>query len=130
MREGIYECSIEKRIASLKKSNISNRNIIFIQDFSDECFTQGLGEHRVLKYISTLKNIALNIDVDFDEVDKREMKKYISKLERSNKSEWTKHDYKVTLKKFYRWLYEEEPETTKWINATKKRKTQKYPMIC
>lgn len=38
-------------------------------------------------------------------------------------SEWTKHDYKVTIKRFYKWLKgndETYPEEVKWIKTTLK----------
>jgi hypothetical protein len=41
---------------------------------------------------------------------------FISDLERSDKSEWIKHDYKISLNKFYKWQCgDERPELTKWI---------------
>ncbi|MDN5310701.1 MAG: integrase/recombinase XerD [Methanolobus sp.] len=99
-----------------------------ISFFADYCFTEGLSEHRVLKYISTLKSIALSLEVDFDKADEKAIRKYISSLERSNKSEWTKHDYKIALKKFYKWLSnEDKPVLTKWISTTIKKKNQKMP---
>ena len=54
---------------------------------------------------------------------------FISDLEKSDKSEWVKHDYKISLKKFYRWQRgeEENPELTKWIKTTLKKKDQKLP---
>ena len=52
----------------------------------------------------------------------------LESLERSSLSDWTKHDYKVTLKKFYKWLNGgEEPSTTKWIKTTLKRQDRKLP---
>ena len=44
------------------------------------------------------------------------------------KSQWLKHDYKVTLKKFYKWYCKEDnPELTKWIKITVKKKDQRLP---
>ncbi len=45
----------------------------------------------------------------------------VYRIERSDYSPWTKHDYKVALKRFYRWLKdggEEYPEEVKWIRTT------------
>jgi len=122
----IYKISTDRRIESLNV--LSDRNKELILEFVDNCFICGLGEHRVLKYISTLKCIAFAIEKDLDKVTMPELKRYVSTLERSDKSEWTKHDYKITIRKFYRWYYNEEnPELTKWIKTTVKRKRQKAP---
>lgn len=128
MGNGLYKININARIESLENSSISDANKELISFFADYCFTEGLSEHRVLKYISTLKSIALSLEVDFDKADEKAIRKYISSLERSNKSEWTKHDYKIALKKFYKWLFNEDnPVLTKWISTTIKKKNQKLP---
>ena len=46
--------------------------------------------------------IATQIKIDFDKVEKRDLFNFISELERSNKSDWLKYDYKVRIKKFYK----------------------------
>lgn len=124
--QSIYKINIDRRIDSL--NTLSERNKELILEFVDNCFISGLGEHRVLKYISTLNCIASAIEKDFDRVSLSELKRYIAGLERSDKSEWTKHDYKITIRKFYKWYYNEEnPELTKWIKTNVKRKQQKAP---
>ncbi|MDG6243594.1 MAG: site-specific integrase [Methanolobus sp.] len=106
--------------------NAANKEVI--SRFADHCFTEGVSEHRVLKYISKLKSIALSIEVDFDKADEKVIRRYIANLERSDKSEWTKHDYKVALKKLYKWLFDEDnPALTKWITTAIKKKNQKLP---
>jgi hypothetical protein len=52
----------------------------------DHCFTERLGQHRILKYISVLKIIALKIQLDFDKVKTRDLFVFIAELEQSNKS--------------------------------------------
>ncbi|RLG70969.1 MAG: hypothetical protein DRO11_05300 [Methanobacteriota archaeon] len=41
---------------------------------------------------------------DFDKATKEDIERLVKRLERSDYSAWTKHDYKVALKRFYRWL--------------------------
>jgi len=92
MSAGIYKSNNNTRIELLEKSSVCEANKKFISSFADHYFTEGLSEHLVLKYISTLKGIALSIEVDFDEADENVIRRYIANLERSDKSEWTKHD--------------------------------------
>ena len=128
MDVGIYNYSLQKRLESSKAASISDVNKKLILNFVDHCFTERLGQHRILKYISVLKIIALKIQLDFDKVEKRDLFVFIAELEQSNKSQWLKHDYKVTLKKFYKWYCKEDnPELTKWIKTTVKKKDQRLP---
>ncbi|MGA9187969.1 MAG: tyrosine-type recombinase/integrase [Methanosarcina sp.] len=128
MDVGIYNYSLQKRLKSLSDASISDTNKKLILDFIDHCFTERLGQHRILKYISVLKIIAIKLQLDLDKVEKRDLFIFISELERSDKSQWLKHDYKVALKKFYKWYCKEDiPELTRWIKTTVKKKDQKLP---
>jgi integrase/recombinase XerD len=128
MSKEFYNYDLNKRFVSLNNSNISEVNKKLILDFVENCFVEGLSQHRVLKYISSLKMIAIQINVDFDKIEKRDLFVFISELEKSDRSEWLKHDYKVTLKKFYKWFCKDDnPELTKWIKASISRKDQKLP---
>ncbi len=128
---GLYNnMNVQKRIESLKDAPISDVNKKLIFDFIDYCFSEGLSQHRILKYISILKCIAIQIQIDFDKIEKRDLYIFISDLERSDKSEWVKHDYKISLKKFYKWQCDDErPELTKWIKTTMKKRNQKLPFL-
>jgi integrase/recombinase XerD len=97
MDKDFYNLDLNKRLISLKNSNISKVNKKLILDFVENCFVEGLGQQRILKYISTLKMIATQINTDFDKVEKRDLFIFISKLEQSDKSDWLKHDYKVCI---------------------------------
>jgi integrase/recombinase XerD len=128
MDNSFYNYDLNKRLISLRCSNISEVNKQLILNFVENCFMEGLGQHRILKYISTLKMIAIQINVDFDKVEKGDLFLFISKLEQSDKSEWLKHDYKVCIKKFYKWYFKDDsPELTKWIKASISRKDRKLP---
>jgi integrase/recombinase XerD len=125
---GIYKLNVSTRLESLENLSISERNKEFILDFIDDCFSEGFGEHRILKYITTLKYISTSLSTDFDKVTERDIRRYVSILERLNKSQWTKHDYKVVLKKFYQWLNGgEEPSIVKWISTSLKDRNLKLP---
>ena len=104
-----------------------NRNAIL--DFSDHCFSEGLSPRRVLKYLYTLKTIALRFPKDFRKAMRIDIERLVRQIERSNYSEWTKHDYRVTLKKFFRWLRktEEYPPEVKWLRSTMRNNRTKLP---
>ncbi len=99
-----------------------------ILNFVNYCFSEGIGENRALKYLSTLKIVSKSINIDLDKATEADIRAYVGTIERSSLSEWTKHDYKVSLKKFYRWLNGgEEHPATKWIKTTLKRHDRKLP---
>ena len=60
------------------------------------------------KYLSTLKIISKNMNIDLDKGSEADIRDYVYSFERSFLSDWTKHNYKVSLKKFYRWLNGED----------------------
>jgi hypothetical protein len=69
---GIYNFSLQKRLESLNAAPISDTNKKLIFNFVDYCFIERLSQHRILKYISALKVIAIRIQIDFDKIKKRD----------------------------------------------------------
>ena len=65
----IYDIDVDKCMDNLNHSDISERNKTLITEFIDNCYIDRLGEHRIIKYISVLKNIAIAINVDFDKLE-------------------------------------------------------------
>jgi site-specific recombinase XerD len=128
MEVSIYKLDFKKRLNFLKNAGISKPNQKLIVSFINYCFSEGIGEQRGLKYLSTLKIIAKSLPTDFDKVTEEEIRAYVGSIERSALSDWTKHDYKVTLKKFYKWLNGgEEPSKVRWIKTTFQKQDRKLP---
>jgi hypothetical protein len=61
MTVDIYKLNISSRLESVEYFLTSDRNKELILNFVDYCFSEGLGEHRILKYITTLKYIAQSV---------------------------------------------------------------------
>jgi integrase len=59
---------------------------------------------------------------NFKECNKEDIIKLVEEIERRDYSEWTKYDYKVILRKFFKRLRQSEnyPEEVKWIKARRK----------
>ena len=122
---------LQNALKRLEKANISERNKEIIKEFVSSCIAEGIGKLRVTKYIFTLKSIALSLNKDFDKVTKEDLVKFVRDIElRDDYSDWTKNDYKVALKKFYKWLKgngEEYPPEVKWIKSGRRIKNGKLP---
>jgi site-specific recombinase XerD len=108
---------------------ISARNADLIRRFEYHGFSAGLSKARISKYVYTLRKIAEWLDKDFDAADRGDIERLVTQLERSDYSPWTKHDYKVAIKRFYKWLNgdEEYPSSVKWIKTTFKAKDELLP---
>ena len=76
-----------------------------------------------------MRLIAEGLNKDFDKVEKEDLVKYLAKLEKTNLAENTKKDYKVAIKRFYKWVNgdAEYPKLVTWIKANVKRSRQKLP---
>jgi len=108
---------------------LSERNIRLIRDFEKALFSKGLSAARVKKYLDHLRKIGEWLGKNLDEAEKEDIEELVYKIERSNYSPYTKHDYRVVLKRFYRWLRKSEdyPEEVKWIRTTLKMKDELLP---
>jgi site-specific recombinase XerD/ribosomal protein L40E len=109
---------------------LSERNRELILEFEKKLISKGLSTPRIEKYVETLTKIGEILGKDFDAATKRDIEDLVFKIERSDRSPWTKHTYKVILKRFYRWLKggdEEYPEEVRWIKTTFKARDELLP---
>ena len=105
--------SQEERIRTAKYSE-SNKELIF--KFERSLFLEGLTKVRVLKYLNQLNLIAENFDFEFKEATRDDIEFVVEMILKSNRSEATKYDYHITLKRFFRWINKgKDPECTEWL---------------
>ena len=98
-----YKQWLENRIEGLKQSKIvPERDKKLILKFHDICLSEGVGMCRIDKYIRILMWIRETLGKDFKKAGKDDIRKVVAEIEKSNYAEWTKHDYKVTIKKFWK----------------------------
>jgi len=115
-------------------SNISGRNKQLLKKFEMQCQIEGLSIPRKLKILSTLLLFATkHLKKNFDHAEKDDLKEAILKIDsRDDISVWTKHSYKVIIKKFYRWMvYGDDyrskpdyPEIISWLRTGVRKKDQ------
>ncbi|MCK4637012.1 MAG: tyrosine-type recombinase/integrase [Methanomicrobia archaeon] len=126
--------NVRERIATLE----NKENAQLIENFLKQLFAEGVSQPRVIKYANHLKVIAERINKNFLEVTKEDITIFLAELEQhkytskvkddkslKSYSEWTKKDYKVALKKFFRFLDKEE--LVKDIKTTMKNSRKKLP---
>ncbi len=122
-----YERKLELSLKHLANSSISERNKELVIKFHSDCLCQGIKPGRIQKYIYSLRRIAVWLNKDFDNCSIDDLKIVVSEIEKTSFKDWTKHDYKVCLKKFYRWLRNDKnPKEIEWIK-TPNSKNRKLP---
>jgi integrase/recombinase XerD len=126
-----YQHRVDAVIGSVEKSTqICPQNKSAIQRFYSDCLVEGLTLARISKLLHHLRRIAMILNKDFEEASKDDIVRVVKEIETNTSwSPATKHDYKVVLKKFYKWLRGtgEFPEEVKWIKATLKNGNHKLP---
>jgi len=109
-----------RRIESNKR--ILKTNKVTILKFYNRLLSENLSTARVVYYLNRLSMIATWISKDFDKASKSDIEQIMRRVNEMDYTEWTKKDYRVTLKKFYKWLrgYDERgqyPPEVSWINT-------------
>lgn len=88
------------------------------------------------KYRYALGKIDGLLQKDFTKVTRKDLEDLILHIDNSDYKDWTKHDYRVVVKKFWTWLHnrmnedldEWEPSPlVKWIKIKKPRSSKKLP---
>ncbi|RLI80892.1 hypothetical protein DRP04_07330 [Archaeoglobales archaeon] len=111
-----YRKRYEIAIRLLRSSSISQRNKELIEKFCNDCFAQGITAGRVQKYAFILRKVAEWLGKDFDSVTEDDLKRVVATINTSQFTEWTKYDYKRSIKKFFRWLGKEE--LVSWLRCS------------
>jgi len=123
-----YDKKLRTAISNLEKSEVSQANKDVIKKYADFLFMDNIGKARILKYVSTLKIIARKINKDFAQASAEDLKTFLIGIHNNaSYSIWTRFDYNVTIKKFYKWLEgdikaNEYPKKVSWIKTTVKKK--------
>ena len=129
-----YPQQYERTKRNLKHRKLSEKNIDLILLF-DKYLTldENLSIARRIRILGLLARIGeVFLKKDFDKVTKDDLKVVVFDIESNHLySAWTKHLYKIVIRKFYKWLaYGDEaarekkgqyPEIVSWINVQVKK---------
>ncbi len=124
-----YEKRLEGQLRVIDRADILPKNKETILKFHNYCFAEGLSIPRIVRLLQYLHKLALWLGKDFEEATKDDIVDLVQKIEREKLSVWTKQGYRVTLKKFYRWLKnsERDPEEVAWIKTSIKKTNDILP---
>ena len=113
-----------------KLKDFSKENRELVLEFINDCYAEGLGKKRIDEYFGHLRNIIKILGINLAKATREDIKRLTREIEQSEYMDWTKHDYKVTIKKFWKWLRQSEdmyPEEVRWIKTTMKYANNKLP---
>jgi len=125
-----FQSQYDWYIQRLNKIVISKHNMAILLKFNGACLLNGMSKARVVKYCRFFVFLNKIFDKDWDKATKEDMEQIVTTINTRDYSPATKHDYKILLKRFYKWLKgndEEYPPEVKWIKTGIKRNERKLP---
>jgi integrase/recombinase XerD len=123
----------------MNDASISKKNKETILTYLEELTGKGLSIGRVQKFCYYLTRIATILKKDFSKADKNDIVRILNEIERLKVragsrtgkplSDWAKHDYRLVIKMFYKWLRQKEIEEYNKTHSAKKRSfgIREYP---
>lgn len=124
-----YDHMYERTCRSIQESKLSKENKALILEFANDLALDNISKPRIMRYFYTLKPLAEEIP-DLNQATKEDVKKVISKIQQNPKyTPWTKHTYKILIRRFFKWLRKSEdyPEEVKWIKTNVSRSEMRLP---
>ena len=132
-----YEKRLQTALDHLDKIDITTQNKQDIKAFLDYLAAHGGGTARQCKYIYPLENLARWLQKDFMRATKADIERLVKQITGNPEyTEWTKQDYMVVIKKFYKWLYNKDiededdweiPKLVKFIKIHKPKDARTIP---
>lgn len=117
-------------MSTIKDGEFSGNNKQHILNFVDYVLSSSMSKSRILRYMDCLKKLDKSLKMDFKNTEEIDIRRVIAGLEQNpNYTEWTKHTYKVCIKRFFKYLNgdEEYPKKVKWIKCCMKKNMMTLP---
>ncbi len=104
-----YEEKLVTTQKRIRNSEITKRNKQLLFEFRDFLILQGIKAPRIEKHLDNLGRVLKWLGRDADRATKREIEAIVARITRSRTiSDWTKYDYKRSVRAFWIWLGMEE----------------------
>jgi integrase/recombinase XerD len=125
----VYEKRIAKTMQALDKNpHILEENKETIKEYLKHLILNGYSYSRIYKNALYLMEMAEQIKVPFKYAETRDIEDIVLWITQRPVAEDTKVDYKIVLKRFYRWIGNGEyPSCVKWLRTTKRKSDEKLP---
>ncbi len=126
-----HQANLEKSLARVERDGevcIENKKVIC--EFAKARLAKGSSRLRVVKCIYGMRFFSHWLKKPFAEATKDDLIALVGELETKPYAEYSKYDFKVILKMFYKWLKgndEEFPVEIKWLKPRLKNTAHKLP---
>ena len=130
MPTATYEEKIERAKERLEENeDILEEHKTAILDFDRHLELNDYSDARRYKYLVRLPKIAKELDVPFEEAEKKDMEDVVLWIKRRDDiADRTKSDYKILLKRFYKWVGDGEyPDCVDWLEIDHSKSNDKLP---
>lgn len=106
-------------VTRLWKAKMPEDDKKLVERFIRDVKARGVGMARLTKLVRTLSILGERLGKQFRDATLEDIKALVHHFETGDYSVWARHDAKVILKQFYRWLDGEDyPKVVKWICTT------------
>lgn len=132
---GIYgkTFALERLDRKLAEADVDPASKKQLQDFKRYLFLSGLGKFRVCKYVYLSLRLQRMLNKPLKRATKSDIMRVVEEIERTDYKPWTKHSYKLVLKKLYKWLHtgkidgSDYPELVEWIPLSMRNNNHRLP---
>ena len=112
------------------EKGLLDENKQLILDFAKARLANGSSRLRVVKCMYCLRYLAKWLNKPFGQATKQDLTALVGDLENQDYAEYTKYDFKIVLKMFFKWFKgngEEFPEEIKWLKPKLRHNAHKLP---
>lgn len=95
-----FKRRLDRAEAALQLADIPRADKDLIYEFENQMFADGLGIARITKYLASLKALYKLAPLSIQSVTQKDITAILARIERSDWQAWTKHDYKLALRKY------------------------------
>jgi integrase/ribosomal protein L37E len=125
--------AVEYELRKLEEGDINEEEKLNLKKYYTELLAKGISYGRIAKYLRTIRKLSKMLGKPFSKATKDDFIQLVAQIERNHSfSQWTKHDYKLILKRYYRWLKglsdgDPFPEEVRWISTKIRNVNSKLP---
>lgn len=109
-------------------TTISEEDKEILGKYRDYLVSEAITFGRINKYIPNLGKIREHLGINFREATEQDIRRIVAGIEANERySQWTKRDFRLTLRKFFTWLRgtKEYPPEVAWLRVHTKIKCMK-----
>jgi len=125
-----HQTDLEHELRRLHDSGLPSNTQRLIEEFSKIRLAKGATKLRVVKCMWCLRVMAAWLNKDFKKATQSDLLDLVSLMDTKDYSEYTRYDFKIVLKMFYKWLLgkdDEFPKVIKWLKPKLKNQKHKLP---